>query len=243
MKERLDRILLSREITDSREKAKALIMAGDILVDGIPVTKPGMLVDTNAVIELRGGIPFVSRGGMKLDAALSHFRIDIEGMIAMDVGSSTGGFTDCMLKRGAKKVYCIDVGYGQMAWPLRMDQRIILLERTNIRYLERERIPDIVDFATIDVSFISLKKVIPRVREFIRKGGEILALVKPQFEVGKGKVGKGGIIRDEDAREAAVRSVREYAEGIGLKTIGVFQSPIKGHKGNIEYFLYLKNDG
>jgi len=243
MKERLDRLLLSREITDSREKAKALIMAGDILVDGIPVTKPGTMVDTSAAIELKGEIPFVSRGGMKLDAALNHFRIDIEGMIVMDVGSSTGGFTDCLLKRGAKKVYCIDVGYGQMAWPLRMDQRVILLERTNIRYLERERIPDTVDFATIDVSFISLKKVIPRVREFVRKGGGILALIKPQFEVGKGKVGKGGIIRDEDARQAAVRSVREYAEGIGLKTIGVFQSPIKGHKGNIEYFLYLKNDG
>jgi len=243
MKERLDRLLLSREITDSREKAKALIMAGDILVDGIPVTKPGTMVDTSAAIELKGEIPFVSRGGMKLDAALNHFRIDIEGMIVMDVGSSTGGFTDCLLKRGAKKVYCIDVGYGQMAWPLRMDQRVILLERTNIRYLERERIPDTVDFATIDVSFISLKKVIPRVREFVSKGGEILALIKPQFEVGKGKVGKGGIIRDEDARQAAVRSVREYAEGIGLKTIGVFQSPIKGHKGNIEYFLYLKNDG
>jgi len=243
MKERLDRLLLSREITDSREKAKALIMAGDILVDGIPVTKPGTMVDTSAAIELKGEIPFVSRGGMKLDAALNHFRIDIEGMIVMDVGSSTGGFTDCLLKRGAKKVYCIDVGYGQMAWPLRMDQRVILLERTNIRYLERERIPDTVDFATIDVSFISLKKVIPRVREFVSKGGGILALIKPQFEVGKGKVGKGGIIRDEDARQAAVRSVREYAEGIGLKTIGVFQSPIKGHKGNIEYFLYLKNDG
>ncbi|MBA3060875.1 MAG: TlyA family rRNA (cytidine-2'-O)-methyltransferase, partial [Nitrospirae bacterium] len=159
---------------------------------------------------------------------------------AMDVGSSTGGFTDCMLQMGAKKIYCIDVGYGQIAWSLRNDPRVILLERTNIRHLERKRIPDIIDIATIDVSFISLTKVIPKVLEFLKEDGEILALVKPQFEVGKGEVGKGGIVREEEKRLAAVDSVRTEIETAGLYTIGVFESPVRGQKGNIEYFLYLK---
>jgi len=160
----------------------------------------------------------------------------------MDVGSSTGGFTDCMLQMGAEKIYCIDVGYGQIAWSLRNDPRVILLERTNIRHLERKRIPDIIDIATIDVSFISLTKVIPKVLEFLKEDGEILALVKPQFEVGKGEVGKGGIVREEEKRLAAVASVRAEIETAGLHTIGVFESPVRGQKGNIEYFLYLKKE-
>ncbi len=241
MKERLDKILLSKGITDSRERAKALIMEGNVLVNGFPVTKAGTMVDTNASIELRGeNLPYVSRGGLKLEAALEHFGINVEGVIAMDIGSSTGGFTDCMLKKGAKKVYCIDVGYGQLAWSLRNDPRVILLERTNIRYLEKETIRDIIDIATIDVSFISLTKVIPKATELVREKGEILALVKPQFEVGRGEVGKGGIVRDEEKRMATVNSIREYAEGIGLIAAGVFQSPVMGQKGNLEYFLYLR---
>ena len=241
MKERLDILLVSRGLTESRERAKALIMEGNVLVDGVPLTKAGCMVDQEARIELRSGeMPYVSRGGLKLEAALEHFGVNIEGVTAMDVGSSTGGFTDCMLKRGAKKVYCIDVGYGQLAWSLRNDPRVILLERTNIRHLERERIPDLIDFATIDVSFISLQKVIPKVMEFLGERGEILALVKPQFEVGKGEVGKGGVVRDEEKRMAAVKAIETFAVGTGLRSMGTFLSPVPGQKGNREYFLYLR---
>ncbi len=242
MKERLDILLVSRGMTNSRERAKALIMEGNVLVDGVPVTKAGSAVDQEARIELRGDIPYVSRGGLKLEAALDHFGVELRGVIAMDVGSSTGGFTDCMLKRGAKKVYCIDVGYGQLSWSLRSDARVILFERTNIRYLEKERIPETVDFATIDVSFISLKKVIPKVMEFISERGEILALVKPQFEVGKNEVGKGGIVRDEGKRMATVTMVEEFATEMGLRSMGTFLSPVPGQKGNREYFLYLRRE-
>lgn len=241
MKERLDIILVSKGITESRERARALIMEGKVLVDGAPVAKAGAMINPESIIELRGeDMPYVSRGGLKLAAAIEHFGIDLQGLIAMDVGSSTGGFTDCMLQRGAKKVYCIDVGYGQMSWSLRRDHRVVLLERTNIRHLKRERIRDTIDFATIDVSFISLRKVIPKVMEFISGQGRILALVKPQFEVGRGEVGKGGIVRDEEKRLAAVNAVREFAEKCGLKAEGVFPSPVPGQKGNIEYFLYLR---
>ncbi|MCL5421311.1 MAG: TlyA family RNA methyltransferase [Nitrospirae bacterium] len=243
MKERLDIILVSRGLTESRERAKALIMEGNVLVDGVPLTKAGCMVDQEARIELRSGeMPYVSRGGLKLEAALEHFSVNLDGVTAMDVGSSTGGFTDCMLQRGAKKVYCIDVGYGQLAWSLRNDPRVILLERTNIRHLERERIPDLIDFATIDVSFISLQKVIPKVMEFLGERGEILALVKPQFEVGKGEVGKGGVVRDEEKRMAAVKAIETFAVGTGLRSMGTFLSPVPGQKGNREYFLYLRRE-
>jgi len=241
MKERLDKILVDRGIVKSRERARALIMEGNVLIDNAPVTKAGAMINLDSAIILKSeDIPYVSRGGLKLEAAIKHFNIPLENKIAMDVGSSTGGFTDCMLQRGVKKVYCIDVGYGQLAWSLRNDLRIILLERTNIRHLEREKVPDMIDIATIDASFISLTKVIPKVLEFLKDGGEILALVKPQFEVGKGEVGKGGIVREEEKRLAAVDSVKTETERIGLQTIGVFESPIAGQKGNIEYFLYLK---
>ena len=241
MKERLDRILIERGLVSSRERARALIMEGKVLVDNRPVTKAGEMVSADAGIGLRGGdIPYVSRGGLKLEAALDHFAIEPVGMTVMDVGSSTGGFTDCMLKRGAQKAYCIDVGYGQLAWSLRNDPRIVLLERTNIRHLEKEKIPDPVDFATIDLSFISLTKVFAKVAEFLRDRGLILALIKPQFEVGKGEVGKGGIVRDEGKRMTTVNSVRDFAEALGLETIGVFPSPVPGQKGNLEYFLCVK---
>jgi len=243
VKKRLDIILVSRGMTNSRERAKALIMAGNVLVNGVPVTKAGSAFDQEVRVELRGReMPYVSRGGLKLEAALEHFGVEIRGVTAMDVGSSTGGFTDCLLKRGAKRVYCIDVGYGQLSWSLRNDPRVILLERTNIRHLEKERIPDRIDFVCIDVSFISLQKVIPKVMEFIGEKGEVLALVKPQFEVGKGEVGKGGIVRDEEKRTAAVKTIETFAVDAGLRSIGTFLSPVAGQKGNREYFLYLRRE-
>jgi 23S rRNA (cytidine1920-2'-O)/16S rRNA (cytidine1409-2'-O)-methyltransferase len=243
MKDRIDKIMVDTGLVKSRERARALIMEGNVLVDGSPVTKAGAMINSASLITLKSeDIPYVSRGGLKLKAAIDFFSIGLKDKTAMDVGSSTGGFTDCMLQMGAKKVYCIDVGYGQIAWPLRNDPRVILLERTNIRHLERKKIPDIIDIATIDVSFISLTKVIPKVLEFLKENGEILALVKPQFEVGKGEVGKGGIVREEKKRLAAVASVRAEIETAGLHAVGVFESPVRGQKGNIEYFLYLKKE-
>lgn len=241
MKSRLDKILVDRGIAPSRERAQALIMEGKVFVGGIPITKAGAMVDEGAAVELKGeDIPYVSRGGLKLEAAIKHFNIPMKDKIAMDVGSSTGGFADCMLQNGVKKVYCIDVGYGQLAWKLRQDARVVLIERTNIRYLEREKIPDVIDIATIDVSFISLTKVVPKVLEFIKEDGEIIALIKPQFEVGKGEVDKGGIVKDEVKRLRAVQYVKESLESLGLKTIGIIQSPILGQKGNIEHLIYMK---
>jgi 23S rRNA (cytidine1920-2'-O)/16S rRNA (cytidine1409-2'-O)-methyltransferase len=255
-RERLDKILVSRGFVKSRELAKALIIEGKVFVDGKKITKAGTPVSETSEITLKeGGLPYVSRGGLKLEAAIIFFNIDLNNRIIMDVGAGTGGFTDCVLKKGAKKVYCIDVGYGQFAWSLRKDPRAILMERTNIRYLDKilasyesrvtsheleDLIKKNIDMATIDVSFISLTKVIPVVLGFIKEDGEVLALIKPQFEVGKGEVGKGGIIRDEEKRLMAVERVQEYSEKLGLKTIGIFQSPILGQKGNIEYFLYMR---
>ncbi len=258
MKDRLDKILFSKGLVKSREMAKALIMEGKVFVDGKKITKAGTAVRETADIFLKEQeMPYVSRGGLKLEAALRFFNIDPDNKIMMDVGSSTGGFTDCLLKMGAKKVYCIDVGYGQLAWPLRRNHRVILLERTNIRYLaetvksQESRVKSLeledlvksnIDMATIDVSFISLKMVIPQVLKFLKEEGEVLALVKPQFEVGKGEVGKGGIVREEEKRLGTVKSVQEDSEKIGLRSIGMFQSPVPGQKGNIEYFLYMKRE-
>jgi 23S rRNA (cytidine1920-2'-O)/16S rRNA (cytidine1409-2'-O)-methyltransferase len=243
VKKRLDKLLVERGLVSTRQRALPLIMEGKVLVNGLLVTKPGTLVDEDAQIILKEEeIPYVSRGGLKLESALTNFNISVKDKIAMDVGASTGGFTDCLLQRGAKKVYCIDVGYGQLAWKLRRDQRVVLIERTNIRYLERERIPDEIDIATIDVSFISLLKVVPKVMEFLKKDGEIVALIKPQFEAGKGEVEKGGVIKDEEKRLKVVQKVKEELESFGLKTIGILQSPIPGQKGNVEYFIYLKLD-
>ena len=239
-KERLDKILVDRGLVKSRERAKALIMEGRVTVCGQKAAKPGTMVASAADIALReDDIPYVGRGGLKLEAALDFFAIDPAGKVVMDIGCSTGGFTDCLLKRNAAKVYAVDVGYGQFDWSLRHDPRVVLMEKTNIRYLGREAVPGVIDLAVIDVSFISLLKVLPKAMDFLGEDGEVLALIKPQFEVGKGMVGKGGVVRDEAQRTAAVEKVREGAEETGLRTIGVFESPIQGQKGNREYFIYL----
>ena len=266
-KERLDKLIVLRGLARSRDLAKAYIMEGRVFVDGKKMTKVGMSVSDKSEISLKGEeLPYVSRGGLKLEAAIDYFNINVRHKIIMDVGCSTGGFTDCLLKMGAKKVYCIDVGYGQLAWPLRNDPRVVVMERTNVRYLERivrehierqnhrgsaettrmksrgmdELVKGIIDMAAVDVSFISLTKVIPALYEFLKESAEMVLLVKPQFEVGKGEVGKGGIVREEEKRLSAVQRVKADLEHIGLMTAGVFQSPIIGHKGNIEYFLYMK---
>lgn len=243
MKQRLDKVIAARGLTGSRERAKALIMEGKVLVNDLPVLKAGAMVDEASVIRLREkDIPFVSRGGLKLQAAIKQFGIDLAGMIAMDVGASTGGFTDCMLGEGVRRVYCIDVGYGQFDWALRQDPRVVLMERTNIRHLTSEAVPDPIEFAAIDVSFISLRLVVPKVVEFLAPGGGIVALIKPQFEVGRKDVGKGGIVRDEVKRQEAVASLREFFSTLGLKDLGVIESPIKGQKGNIEYLVHMKGE-
>lgn len=243
MKKRLDKLLVEKGLASTRQRALPLIMEGRVIVNGSVITKPGTLIKEDSIIEIKGKeIPYVSRGGLKLEAAIKHFGISVKDKIAMDIGSSTGGFTDCLLKNGAKKVYCIDVGYGQLDWKLRQDSRVILYERTNIRYLDREKIPDKIDIATIDVSFISLLKVIPKVLEFLEDKGEIIALIKPQFEVGKAEVGKGGIVRDEKKRIETINKIKDGSEAFGLKTIGIMESPILGQKGNVEYFIYMIKD-
>lgn len=240
-KERLDKILVDLGFVRSREKAKALIMEGKVFIDGHACTKPGTFVSIDKKIELKGDeIPYVSRGGLKLEAAIKYFSVMVDGAIAMDIGSSTGGFTDCLLQHGARRVYCVDVGYGQLAWSLRNDPRVKLFERTNIRYLKREVIPEDIDIITVDVSFISLRKVLPKIFEFLRSGGRVLALVKPQFEVGRKDVGKGGIVRDESKRLEALEAVKQEALGLGFIVLGTFRSPLEGQKGNVEYFLYLE---
>ncbi len=239
-RERLDKLLVDRGLVKSRERAKALIMEGKVVVDGVVVSKAGSSVDVAGELVLRGNeMPYVSRGGLKLEAALAHFNIDPSGMVAMDIGCSTGGFTDCLLKKGAKKVYAIDVGYGQFDWSLRNDPRITLLEKTNIRYLERDAVPEVIDLAVIDVSFISLLKVLPKVAGFLGAEGRVLALIKPQFEVGRRMVGKGGVVRDEASRLSAIEAVREGAVDLGFAVVGICDSPILGQKGNKEYFIYL----
>jgi 23S rRNA (cytidine1920-2'-O)/16S rRNA (cytidine1409-2'-O)-methyltransferase len=256
LKDRLDKALVSKGLVKSREMARALIMEGKVFVNGKKITKAGTPVNDDSNISLEeNSLPYVSRGGLKLEAALDFFTIDVHNKIIMDVGSSTGGFTDCMLKRGAEKVYCIDVGYGQLAWSLRNDPRVVLLERTNARYLDQElknqksesrkkELKDLmqgsIDMVTIDVSFISLTKVVPAILPFVRAEGSILALVKPQFEIGKGQVGKGGIVREEEKRLQTVRDVQEALQRLELSPAGDFQSPVPGQKGNIEYFLYMK---
>lgn len=238
---RLDRLLVARGLVSAREQARALILAGDVLVNGFPVTKTGALVTGSASISLKGAPqPYVSRGGLKLAAALDHFHLEVNGLVALDVGISTGGFTDCLLQRGVARVYGVDVGYGQLAWQLRQDPRVILLERTNIRYLAPAAIPEKVDLAVVDVSFISLKLVLPQVLQFLRPDSALIALIKPQFEVGKGQVGKGGVVRQEERRQQVVADIQLFCQSLGLKVHGVLPSPILGPKGNQEYLIYCQ---
>lgn len=240
-KSRLDQLLYQRGLTESTSKAKALVMSGAVLVDGVKVERAGSQVKRDAeIVLLKAASPFVSRGGLKLEAALKGFDINVAEAIAMDVGASTGGFSDCLLKRGAARVYAIDVGYGQLAWSLRNDPRVIVLERQNIRHLADDAITEPLDIVTIDVSFISLEKVVPHVLRHVKEGGLIIALIKPQFEVGKGAIGKGGIVRDEKIRQTAVDRICALSTDWRLRQIGVMLSPITGQKGNIEYLACFK---
>ncbi len=239
VKIRLDRLLVDRGLVESRERGHALIIAGQVLVNGKKVEKAGTAVPADADLRILGEQPrFVSRGGLKLEAALRGFGIAIGGKTALDVGASTGGFTDCLLQSGAAKVYAVDVGYGQLAWKLRQDPRVVAIERVNIRDMDPSFVPERVDIAVIDVSFISLEKVVPPVLGFLKPDAEIVALIKPQFEVGREQVGKGGIVRDEAARNAAVKKVEDGIRGLGLEVKGIITSPITGQDGNVEFLVY-----
>ncbi|MGQ9485816.1 MAG: TlyA family RNA methyltransferase [Desulfosoma sp.] len=244
--ERLDKILVQRGLAPSREKAQGLILAGCVRVDGHCVTQCGRKIPENADIQVQGqDHPYVSRGGVKLAHALDHFGLNVAGLVIMDVGASTGGFTDCLLQRGAGKVYAVDVGYGQLAWKLRQDPRVIVLERSNIRYLDRSAIPESVDGAVIDVSFISLKLVLPKVLTFLKPEAFLVALIKPQFEAGREHVGKGGVVKDASVHEAVCRAVAETVQSLECQVLGIIPSPILGPKGNREFLLaarYARDD-
>jgi 23S rRNA (cytidine1920-2'-O)/16S rRNA (cytidine1409-2'-O)-methyltransferase len=237
---RIDKLLVDRGLVGSRERARRLIMSGEVWVAEQRVDKPGTLVALDAPLEVRGAdIPFVSRGGLKLEGALAHWQIDVRGLVAVDIGASTGGFTDCLLQRGARHVVAIDVGYGQFAWKLRQDPRVTLFERANVRSFDASQLPQLGDLAAIDVSFISLRLVLPTALNLVRPGGSILAMVKPQFEVGRGAVGKGGVVRDPAQQRAAVDAIRDFGVGLGLSCRGDCPAPILGPKGNQEFFLYF----
>lgn len=238
----MDITLHNRGLAESRERARALIMAGRVKVDGQVRTKAGSLISPDAEIEITSGIGYVSRGGMKLEMALDAFGIDAAGKVCIDVGASTGGFADCLLKRGAARVYALDVGYGQLHWSLRSDPRVIPMERVNVRYIRLEDLPGKVDLATIDVSFISLELVLPPVKTLLKRDGEVVALIKPQFEAGKGEVGKGGVVRDPAKRQRAVEKIAAFAEGLGFRVMGTVESPEVKPRSNVEYFIHLKLD-
>lgn len=241
MKKRLDILLVERALAPSREKAKAYIMSGDVYVDGQKEDKAGSMFPETVKIEVRGNtLPYVSRGGLKLEKAMNNFGVVTNGKVCMDVGASTGGFTDCMLQNGAVKVYSIDVGYGQLDWKLRNDDRVVCMEKTNIRYVLPEDIQEPAAFASIDVSFISLTKVLLPVRKLLTDDGEIVCLIKPQFEAGREKVGKKGVVRDSAVHEEVIEKVKDYAMSISLEPRHLSFSPIKGPEGNIEYLLHLK---
>lgn len=241
MRERLDMLLMNRGLAASREKAKAMIMEGIVYVDGQKEDKAGSLFDTEAAVEVRGQtLPYVSRGGLKLEKSVKCFGLNLAGLVCMDVGASTGGFTDCMLQNGAAKVYAVDVGRGQLDWKLRNDGRVICMEKTNIRYVKPEDIGEEVSFASIDVSFISLTKVLEPVKAILAPEGQIVCLVKPQFEAGREKVGKKGVVRDPDVHEEVLCRVISCASQLGFGVLHLDFSPIKGPEGNIEYLLHLK---
>lgn len=240
MKERLDSLLVKKGLFPSREKAKAVIMAGQVYVNNQKADKPGMDTDEDAILEVRGEtLQYVSRGGLKLEKAMQVFPVTLNGRICMDIGASTGGFTDCMLQNGAVKVYAVDVGYGQLAWNLRNDPRVINLERTNIRYVTREQIPEPVDFISVDVSFISLKLVLPVAAALLSETGQAVCLVKPQFEAGREKVGKKGVVRERSTHIEVLENAVRYARENGFSVCGIAFSPVKGPEGNIEYLMYL----
>ena len=239
-RERLDKLLVERGLVGSREQSHGMILAGDVLVNDIPVTKAGSLVGEGSAIRLRSTpLPYASRGGIKLEKALQEFQIDVGGKTALDVGASSGGFTDCLLAHGAREVFAVDVGYGQLDWKLRNDPRVKVYEKTNIRYLELAALPRPAELATIDVSFISLKLVLPAVKRLLVPGGEIIALIKPQFEVGKGKVGKGGVVRAPAEHSRVIEEIKDAAARLGYAARGVVESPLLGPKGNKEFFLHL----
>lgn len=241
-KERLDVLLVNRGLASSREKAKAVIMSGIVYVQGNKEDKAGTSFPENVNIEVRGNVlGYVSRGGLKLEKAMREFALMLSGCICMDVGASTGGFTDCMLQNGAIKVYSVDVGHGQLAWKLRNDDRVVCMEKTNIRYVTERDIPDRLDFSSIDVSFISLTKVLLPVKRLLKPEGRIVCLIKPQFEAGREKVGKKGVVRDKNVHIEVIGAVISYAESIGLCPLKLTFSPVKGPEGNIEYLLYLSN--
>lgn len=244
-KVRLDNLIVQKGLTESREKAKALIMAGQIYIDNQKCDKAGQMVDPEKVkVELRGEtLKYVSRGGLKLEKAMKSFPISLKDKVCMDIGASTGGFTDCMLQNGAKKVFAVDVGYGQFAWKLRNDERVVNMERTNIRYVTPEQIGENLDFASIDVSFISLRLVLPVAKALLKENGEIAALIKPQFEAGREQVGKKGVVKDKNVHFSVVRNIVDFSQEIGYSVEGLAFSPIKGPEGNIEYLMYLKNNG
>lgn len=244
MKERLDLLLVERGLAPSREKAKAMIMEGCVFVEGQREDKAGTGFSPEVQIEVRGNtLQYVSRGGLKLQKAVQQFGLSLAGAVCMDIGASTGGFTDCMLQNGASKVYSVDVGYGQFAWKLRNDPRVVCMEKTNIRYVTPEDIADVLDFASVDVSFISLTKVLLPVRALMREGGEIVCLIKPQFEAGREKVGKKGVVRDAAVHREVIGKILTFAGENGFEPMNLHYSPIKGPEGNIEYLVHLRKDG
>lgn len=244
MKERLDVILVNQGYAASREKAKAIIMSGDVYVDGQREDKAGTAFDAGKIrLEVRGGtLKYVSRGGLKLEKAMEKWQFQLDGKVCMDIGASTGGFTDCMLQNGAARVYSVDVGRGQLAWKLRNDPRVVCMEQTNFRHTVREDIPEELDFASVDVSFISLTKILIPARNLLKAGGEMVCLIKPQFEAGKGKVGKNGVVREPEIHREVIAKIVDYADSIGFAVLHLEFSPIKGPEGNIEYLLHLRKE-
>lgn len=244
MKERLDVILVNQGYAPSREKAKAIIMSGNVYVNGQKEDKAGTSFDVSKIqLEVRGStLKYVSRGGLKLEKAMEQWQFALAGCVCMDIGSSTGGFTDCMLQNGAEKVYAVDVGHGQLAWKLRNDERVVCMEQTNFRYMVREDIQDDLDFASVDVSFISLTKILIPARNLLKAGGQMVCLIKPQFEAGRDKVGKNGVVREPEIHEEVIRKIIDYAYSIGFTVLHLDYSPIKGPEGNIEYLLHIQKE-
>lgn len=244
-KERLDILLIQRGMATSRERARAVIMAGEVFVNGQREDKPGTAFDENKIetLEIRGEqLPYVSRGGLKLAKAVQDFGLTLSGKVCMDIGASTGGFTDCMLQNGAVKVYSVDVGHGQLDWKLRSDERVVCMEKTNFRYMVRDDIADDLDFASVDVSFISLTKILIPARKLLKAQGQMVCLIKPQFEAGREKVGKKGVVRDAHVHEEVIKKIFDFADLVGFKILNLDYSPIRGPEGNIEYLIYLEKD-